>query len=661
MTKEYWLHGTSEDAIGYLESVRSLWDDWNDNPIRQAWVRNYIAYYSPALVPTSTDTSLVFEGSQGELVRFYTPKIRSLIQQQVTLITKQRLAANCLAETDGKDVVQDVKLGNSLIEQIIYNENLDLKGRELCEGGLVAGGYFTETEWRTDKGRPYTRDENGAIIYTGGVEISLRSVFDVFYDMSANSWEDLTYVETRSVMNRHDLIAQHPDLEQQILALPSVRENRNSPNVWYGGSSRSHEWQDHVYVYKCYAKVSPALPVGRLIIYGAADCVFYDDENIYHTIPVEPFFPDKVLGVNCGYPQLTNIMAAQEMYDNSLSAIATNQAQFAVQSVTVPRGSGIDVEELGGMKFISFTPQNVPGGGKPEPLQLSQTSPETFKFADALDRIMMDLSGIPSTLRGNPPSGVTSGVAIATLSANAIEFMNGVSMSYSKCWERTLENAVNCYKKFAQLEQSVSMQGKNNQITSRKFKGDDLETISGVKIQIVNPLLQNTAGKLEVTQQLLQMPKDMWPAYVSVLEGRPLSDVYKTELSQADLIHSENEALAQGKDVIALATDDHGAHVREHAGLLNDPNIRLNGQVNQAILNHILEHEQLSRNTDPYLTAMVRTGTVPAGPPGGEAPPPGAAQVPDQPPEAAPSPVVGEGIPADAAVQPAQDLLNRGV
>jgi saccharopine dehydrogenase-like NADP-dependent oxidoreductase len=77
-------------------------------------------------------------------------------------------------------------------------------------------------------------------------------------------------------------------------------------------------------------------------------------------------------------------MACQEMLDNGLSAIATNQSQFAVQSVAIPRGAGVNVQELGGMRFVSFTPQNVPGGGKPEPLQLSATSPETFKFIDVL-------------------------------------------------------------------------------------------------------------------------------------------------------------------------------------------------------------------------------------------------------------------------------------
>jgi hypothetical protein len=645
--QDYWLHGSSKTAISHLEERRERWTSWNASPIRQTWVRNYLAYYSPAVGPTSGDTSLIFEGVQGELVRFFTPKARSLIQQQVTLITKQKLAAQCLAQTEGSDVVQDVKLGNAVLDQIIENERCNIKGRELCEGGLVCGAWFLETEWRTDKGKPYTRAENGTIIYTGGVQITPRSVFDVYYDVNISDWDQLPEVEIRTPMVRWDLIAQHPELEQKILKLPSVTESKG-PNGWFGGKGRDTD--DLVYVYKCHAKPSPSLPMGRTIIYGADDCVFYDDENIYGFIPLEAFIPEKVIGVNCGYPHLTNLLAAQEMYDNSLSAIATNQAQFAVQSVAIPRGGGINVQELNGMRFVSFTPQNVPGGGKPEPLQLTQSSPETFKFSELLDKTMMDLAMIPGAMRGNPPPGVTSGVAIATLSANAMENINGFAMAYFACWEKTLEHAVNCYKKFAKEGQSVTLKGRNNQLVSRKFKGEELDCISGVKIQIANPLLQTIAGRLEIGEKLMGMPRELWPQYVSVLEGRPIQEIYKGELSQEDLIFSENELLSQGQAVPALASDDHGLHAKQHADMLNDPAVRMNGSAIEVILTHIEEHMKLAQTTDPYFLAMIRTGKVPEGqpqPPGGPAGPGG--------------PPPGLGLPADGQAQPADDLLQRNM
>jgi hypothetical protein len=585
---------------------------------------------------------MIFEGQQGELVRFYTPKARQLIQRQVTLVTKQRLSAQCVAQAEGSEVIQDVHLGNSVLDQYITQQRLDTKGRELCEGGLVCGAWFTETTWRTDKGAPYTRGENGAIIYTGSIDIQLRSIFDVFYDMTVNDWTELTYVETRCLMNRYDLIAQHPELESEILALPSISE-AGGANSWYDRTRGGEGNDDNVYVYKCFAKPSAALPNGRMIIYGDERCVFYDDENLYKCIPVEPFMPEKVLGVGFGYPQISNLLAAQEMYDNSLSAIATNQAQFAVQSVTVPRGSNINVNELNGMRFVSFTPQNVPGGGKPEPLQLTQSSPETFKFSDVLSNIMQELSMVSPT---TPPPGITSGVAIATMAANSVEFISGMSTSYITCWEKTLEHAMNFTKMFAKIPQKVSIKGRNSKLVLKDFKGEDIAPIAGVKIQMQNPLMQTIAGRIEIAEKLMQMPREMWPQYVSILEGEPLTQVYKGDLSQNDLIVTENELLRNGKDTPALASDDHGAHAKEHAGLLNDPAIRINGQAIQVILDHIAEHEQLAKNTDPFFLAMVRTGKVPD-----QAPPP------EQGPK---GPAPDLGMPAVEGAQPAEDMLQRG-
>lgn len=648
MKNDYWLHQSSKEAIGKLEEVREGWSMWSSSPIRQTWVRNFLSYYSPTLSPTSNDTALIFEGIQGELVRYFTPKARTLIQQQVTLITKQKLSAQCIAEADGSDIVQDVKLGNAILDQVIQMERCDFKGRELCEGGLVCGAWFLETNWRTDKGQPYTRGDNGAIIYTGGVDITPLSIFDVYYDVTISDWTQLPYCETRRPMNRWDLLAQHPELETAIKKLPSVSEVRG-PNVWFNGKGRDYS-DDLVYVYKCYAKPSPALPNGRLIIYSADDCVYYDDENIYGGIPVEVFMPEKILSVGLGYPTLTNLSATQEMYDNSLSAIATNQSQFAVQSVAVPRGAGISVQELNGMRFVSFTPQNVPGGGKPEPLQLTQSSPESFKYVDLLDKTLADLSMIPGAMRGAPPPGVTSGVAIATLSANAMEFMNGVAMSYALCWEKTFEHVVNCYKKFGKVPQTVRMSGPNSQISFREFRGQQLKCISGVSIQLTNPLMQTIAGRLEISEKLMSMPREMWPQYVSILEGRPLRDIYKGDLSQMDLISQENELLGQGQLVPALASDDHGLHAQQHAGLLNDPAIRMNGQTIQVILDHIEEHKRLAQQTDPFFMAMIRTGRVPEMPP---------AQ-PPMPGQGGPGPQVPAGMPTQDVAQPAEDALQRG-
>jgi len=68
--------------------------------------------------------------------------------------------------------------------------------------------------------------------------------------------------------------------------------------------------------------------------------------NPYKCIPIEPMIPEKVMNTGFGYPKFTDISASQEQYDNCLSAIATNNSQFAVQSVTVCRESNINVKSV---------------------------------------------------------------------------------------------------------------------------------------------------------------------------------------------------------------------------------------------------------------------------------------------------------------------------
>lgn len=652
---DYWLTREPKEAAEFLCDFHSTWSLWNMSPFRQAWLRNFLAYYSPVVYPGAWDTSLIFEGVQGELTRMFTPQARVMIRQLVTIVTKTKLAAQCVAQTDGDDVVADVKLGNAICDQLIDKERLDAKGDQLVEGALVVGQMFTKTTWRTDKGREHAVADDGSIIYEGEVDVSLSSVFDTFYDVTIPHWDQLDWVETRSQKNRFNLMAEHPEMATELSKIPSVREDRG-PNTWFDHALAE---DDYIFVYELFAKPSPTLPRGRYMVYASPKCVLVDGDNPYGCIPVEPLCPEAVMGTGLAYPQFTNLMACQEMLDNGLSAIATNQSQFAVQSVAIPRGAGVNVQELGGMRFVSFTPQNVPGGGKPEPLQLSATSPETFKFIDVLKTQMLEMSNINGALRGTPPPGVTSGVAIATLSANAIEFTSTVSKAYTQCMERTLMHALNAYKRMSQVPHSVSVKGRNNQTYSRDFEAKDLKSIGGVKINITNPILQTVAGRIEIAEKLMAMPREVWPEYVSILEGRPLSDIYKTELSQEDLIHSEDEKMLGGEGCPVLSTDDHPKHVQSHAGLLNDPNVRINGQRNQLILEHILEHVRQSKEVDPYLMAMVRTGKAPDVPPDmNEQPPMGA------PPQGGPPPGGGMpqqlGMPEVKTAKTAPDMLGRG-
>ena len=650
MKNEYWLMTEAKKVISQLAIVHSEWGIYSTSPFRTAWIRNVIAYYSPVVHPPSWDTSLILEGVQGELVRMYTPQARVMTRQMVTLVTKNPISLKCKAEVMDAEIMDTIKLGNAVASQIVDQQRLDHKKKQLTECAIVAGIAFTYTRMRTDKGdKDPILDEDGAVILDGAVDITVHTPFDVYYDSTLAVWDDIPWVEVRTTKSRWDLIAQHPELTDEILAIPSAATVAGV-KTWF---ERVTQNDDMIYCWELYVRPSPAMPKGRMIMYAGEKCVFYDGYNAYGTIPVEPMIPEQVMGTTLGYPQFSNLMACQEMYDNSMSAIASNQAAFAVQNIAVPRSANINVQEIGGMRFTMYTPQNIPGGGKPEPLNLTATSPETFKYAEILKEQMMEMMNLNGALRGAPPSGATSGVAIATLSANSIEFSTTLQESLSDCLARTIKHAINCYISFGpNIQRKVMMGGTNNQVMPKDFSGSQLKSISGITIATQNPLMQTIAGRLEIGEKLLQMPKDLWGKYVSILEGQPLQKMYQDELSEDDLIEAENEELSKGVQVPSLITDDHPKHMQKHAAALSDPKIRMQGKTNQLFLAHIEEHYNLSMQQDPTLTAMIRTGKMPEG-----------GMPPIQPPSGQPPPLpegAGEmgNMPALPTAEPASDLIE---
>ena len=662
---KYWMADDVEKAVRHLQEYHGSWTVWGSNPIIQSWLRNSIAYYNHILEPYSWESSLVFQGEQGELVKMLIPQARSLIRQLITLITKNRLSFRGIAQASGSEIMSTIRLANALSEQIVDNQNLDIKSEKLVELSLVYGISFIKSTWRTDRGEIFTGDTGkNQVMYMGDVELSVHDVWNVFFDYSIETWEDQPWCEVRTIHSRWDLVKQFPKLKEAILQLDSVRDWRGP----YYTEFRSISEDDLVYVYECYHRPTPALPNGRMFFYSDEETIYFDGDNEYGELPVHELKPAPVFGMGFGAPQYSELLPAQEMLDNSYSAIATNQSAFGVQSVTVPRGAGISAQEIAGMNFISFTPTNVTGGGRPEPLQLTKSPPEVFNFIDLLKSEMMAISGINSAVRGEPPAGVTSGTAIATLTTNALEFISSTSKSYTKCLEKTIESAINGYRRFAKVPRSIFMTGRNDQVVPREFVGTDLDPIKKIQMQISNPLMQTISGRSDLAEKLVGngLVKTVQD-YINILEGGSLAQLYETEASENDLVESENEKLMDGEDVIVLATDDHPAHIRKHAALLNDADIRMNGSATQVILNHIMEHRVQAQQVDPFLQAMVRTGKLPeggippAGPPGAMPPqgpggPPGGPQQPQE--ESGNFSPQMEG-PAAGSAEPADDLLQR--
>ena len=308
-------------------------------------------------------------------------------------------------------------------------------------------------------------------------------------------------------------------------------------------------------------------------------------------------------------------MPLQEMLNSLYSTATTNINAFGVQNILNPRGNDVSIEQLAeGMNFIEYNSQM----GKPEALQLVQTSPEVYQLIALLEKNMETISGVNSVARGNPEQSLRSGTALALVQAQALQFVSGLQQSYIQLLEDVGTGLINLLKDFASVPRIAAISGINNRTEMKDFKSDDISSVNRVVVDVGNALMQSTAGRAQIAENLLQMGLiDTPETYLTVISTGNLDFMTDSKTDEMVLIRSENEAMINGEEVIGLFSDLHAIHIKEHRTLLNDYMLRRDPELVQAVLDHIQEHINLLQTTDPNILTI--TNQQPLSPPGGSA------------------------------------------
>jgi hypothetical protein len=563
--------------------------------IANVWNRNSEVYYRNSLIDI-----LNFTGEQGELIGMSVPQARSLVRQMISIITKQKLQFAAKMRSRDYTAFGNGQIAESLANQIVKDQSLDEKIDRLAELTYLHGQCFWHVTWDSEAGRRVDTGMSDAIpegmpsapVMSGDVNIQVASAKYVYYDWNEEDWNNLHCVTVAKRMNRWDLIAQHPEMEDELRKIPNFNRILNGFTTTIASFDDTlTRTDDLILVYYYYHKPTPAVPQGRMIIMCSEKCVLYDGANIYECLPVIPCMPEKLDDFLLGYPQFSNLAPLQEMLDINFSTMATNQSAFGVQSVLNPRGSNIDITEIYGMRWIDYTPQGNDGGGKPEPLQLTRSAPEIMDGIKIYIDNLGTLANINSALRGTPPPGVTAGNAIATLTANSIEFFSSFSKSIFASIEQTITLAVKFYKMLG-AEEQLTVISDGNISYLKEFKASDLREFERVSLEITNPLMATIAGRRDQAEILLSrgLIKDIGD-YFMVLEGEPPKRLWNSELNESALIQKENDDLSKGIPCPVLYTDNHALHIEKHKDILRNPEFRRNGNI-QEILNHMEQHEQ---------------------------------------------------------------------
>lgn len=591
------------EANGYLQKLRDCWSSYHG------------AYYDEV----GSGHQISFQGEEGELAALPVNHLRNLAQHILVMTTATRPTMEARAtNTDYKSLTQTL-LANGLLDYYMREKRLEKFLHKAVEYAIVMGSGYIKMAWNATSGELYDFNEETATpIHEGDVEFTNLSAFDVVLD-STKEDNNHDWILCRTWKNRHDLAAKYPEFATQITSLPtkSELEKFRFYGIGYGET-------DDIPVYEFYHRRSEALPDGRYIMFLSDDIVLYDGSMPYRVLPVFRISPSDILGTPYGYTTIFDLLPLQEAINSLYSTILSNQSAFGVQNILVPRGADISVSQLaGGLNIIEANTQM----GKPEPLNLTQTPAEIFKFTEMLKQEMETISGINSVARGNPEASLKSGAALALVQSMAIQFMSGLQQSYVQLIEDVGTALILMLKDFAAVPRVAAIVGKANRAYMKEFKGEDLSNVARVIVDVSNPMAHTTAGRVEMAQQMLQMGAIKNPQqYFSVINTGKLDVLMEGTQSQLMLIKGENEGLMNGDEIITIPTDEHKTHIIEHSSILADPDLRRNPELVQNVLNHIQTHIDALKNVNPDLLMLLdqqplQPQMAPEGGPATEQPP----------------------------------------
>lgn len=609
----------SLDTSGYLTKLRTM----------------YAAYHGSFYEDSGDSHSIVFGGEQGELTQLGVNHIRNLAQHMLNMITSTRPMMQARStNTDYKSLVQ-TKLANGLLDYYMRDHRLEEYLKTAAEYAIVFGSGYIKIEWNSTRGDVFdTDDETGIEIRQGDIDFMNLSPFDVMFDTNREDRKQ-DWVLCRSFKNRFDVAAKYPELRDKILKLPTKSQMQQFANF-----SFHYDETDLIPIYEFYHKRTESMPEGRYLLYLDAGLALLDSPMPYRNLPVYTIAPSYYLGTSYGYTPMFDILNIQDAVNSLYSTVLTNQTAFGVQNILVPTGSNISVQELsGGLNIIEANEAN----GQVRPLNLTQTPKEIFDFIGMLEKTMETISGVNSVARGNPDPNLRSGNALALVQAMTLQFLSGLQQSYVMMIEDMGTGIINILKDHANIPRMVTIVGQSKKTYLKEFVGDDLDSVNRVVVDIGNPLSRTTAGRVEMAEQMLQMGVIKTPEqYFSVIDTGQLDVLTEDTQSQLFLTKAENERLVTGEDVMAVFTDEHAMHIKEHASVLSDPDLRFDPELVQRVTRHMQEHIQLLSTTNPDILMIL--GQQPLPPPGAQAPQGG------PPPE--------EGIPSGAMNGASQEVIG---
>jgi hypothetical protein len=552
--------------------------------------------------------------------------------------------------TDAKSQIE-TDLGKGVLDYYADEKGLTGKFSEAVEVALVCLEAFFWYPWDEMAGEELVADlVAGKVMNTGDQAFEIFTALDVARSMGTKKtpWHII-----RVKMNKHDLAAQYPQFSATILG-SGCNDKYNIINVREENQSIYDDLTD---VFILYHAKTTAMPEGRETWVVGSKAI-KDKPLSYKRPPLSRLSAGDVIEQVFGDSPAIELLPIQQILDALFSAVSTNNLNHAVQNVWSP-DPNMKITQLSEGQNLIHSAQ------KPEPIQLTQSSPETYKLIESYMNQQQLLSGVNASARGTPEASLKSGNSLALMLAQAIQYVMVLQQNFAQLASEVGSGVINNIQKFASGEMIAVIGGVARKSYIKTFKREDIMNIDRVSVDQGNPISQSVAGRYELMQQMLQYGALKSPdQIIQFLKTGETDSAMENKFNDALTIREENEQLKRGEQPTVLITDNHPQHIIEHKEVFSDPEMRKDPVLMQNTLAHLQEHGALWQDLFalyPEIAAALGMPPPPMmQPPMGE-PMDGQAQTSGPAPDGLPSPQVeGVNLPNVPPNAPAESVEAYG-
>ena len=545
-------------------------------------------------------------GDQGEESRINVNTFRNLLRYQHSLITSERPAFQAVPINSDYTSMASAIAGEEILEYYLRSREHAVEKHliDATEKAIYSSEGYVALSWDTKAGSFYGVDpESNMPIPQGDIRFKTYNALEVARDATFPGHDANWYI-LKDTENKFDLAERYPQHSEKILQAEKTND--------FLEKHAAAQSDDACTVYIFYHKKTPALPEGKLVIF--TDNVKLMDVPLpYPEIPIYRISQATLDGTNLGYSDAFDILGLQEVKDELYSAVVTNNINHAKQCIVVPNDAGFNYRDLAdGASLIEVDGEYI---NAVKALQLTQSSPETYNLISSMEAEMEKKTGINEVIRGDPSANLRSGNALALIAAQSVKFNSSLQHSYTRLLEDVGTAILKFLQTFATTPRFVDVVGKNNRTFLKEFDKETLTGVSKITAEVSSGLSKSSAGRIQIGENLLNMGMVKRPEqYLALLETGRLEPVIDSERTELLIIRSENESLQRGEQPMAILTDTHTMHIKEHRAVLDDPEARKNKAVVKATLDHIAEHEALwaQLSTRP---AILQATQMPPSPP----------------------------------------------